>query len=238
MAFALEQVSDYILAMTRHHDPLLAEMEQRAEAEGFPIIGPHVGPWLYTLTRLIGATRVYELGSGYGYSTWYFCKAVQENSGGAGTSARGDAADKSVHPTEEAGRSAGPTVVHTVWDAQLSSDARANLTRAGFAEFTTFIEGEAVAALTAADGGWDIIFMDIDKEGYAAALPVIEQKLRPGGLLLVDNLIWSGKVADATDTRSSTEGIRRLTTMLRDSPRWELLILPLRDGLGVARFVG
>src|SRR5688572_12393907 len=108
------QMLDYILAQTRHHDPLLTEMEERAAAEGFPIIGPLVGPWLYSLTRLIGGQRVFELGSGYGYSTWYFCKAVQDGGGG--------------------------TVVHTVWDAKLSADAKENLTRAGFAGITQFIE--------------------------------------------------------------------------------------------------
>jgi caffeoyl-CoA O-methyltransferase len=224
-------VADYIMRMTRHEDPLLVEMEARAEAERFPIIGPHVGPWLYTFTRMLNATRVFELGSGYGYSTWYFCKAVQENSR-AGTPAG------QIGAAGEAVKSAGPTVVHTVWDAQLSADARTNLTRAGFAGFTQFIEGEAVAALREAEGQWDIIFMDIDKEGYPAAVEVIEEKLRPGGLLLVDNLLWSGTVADEVDQRPSTQAIRRITEMLRDSPRWELLMLPLRDGLGVARFVG
>ena len=212
------EVLDYVLAQTRFHDPLLTEMEARAEAEGFPIIGPLVGPWLYTLTRLVGGRRVFELGSGFGYSTWYFCKAVVDGGGGE--------------------------VVHTVWDAQLSADAHDNLTRAGFGDTVGFIEGEAVAALRAAEPGWDVIFMDIDKEGYPGALPVIEDKLRPGGLLLVDNVLWSGTVLprrtahDPEDTRPSTQAIRELTRLLRESPRWELLILPLRDGVAVARFRG
>jgi caffeoyl-CoA O-methyltransferase len=224
---------DYILAQTRFDDPLLAEMEERAEREGFPIIGPLVGPWLYTLTRLSGGQRVFELGSGYGYSTWYFCKAVQDNA--QLTKAAGAAVDEAGWT--DAGSSC-PRVVHTVWDAQLSADAKDNLSRAGLADFTQFIEGEAVAALNEAEGGWDVIFMDIDKEGYPGALPVIEQKLRPGGLLLTDNMIWSGTVADPADTRESTQAIRELTHLLRESPRWELLILPLRDGVAVARFRG
>jgi predicted O-methyltransferase YrrM len=206
------EILDYILAQTRHDDPLLTDMEERAAREGFPIIGAHVGPWLYTLTRLIGGRRVFELGSGYGYSTWYFCKAVKDEGGGE--------------------------VVHTVWDAQLSADAQANLRAAGFADFTRFIEGEAVEALRGAEPGWDVIFMDIDKEGYPAALPVVEEKLRPGGLFIVDNMIWSGKVMDDADQRESTIAIRELTRRLRESPRWELLILPLRDGVAVARFRG
>jgi predicted O-methyltransferase YrrM len=207
------QVLDYILAQTRFDNPLLTEMEERAAVEGFPIIGPLVGPWLYTLSRMIDAAAVYELGSGYGYSTWYFCKAVQDGGGGE--------------------------VVHTVWDAKLSADAKHNLTRAGFADIVQFVEGEAVEALrNEEESNWDIIFMDIDKEGYPAALPVIEDKLRKGGLLIVDNLVWSGAVADESDQRASTQGIRELTRLLRESPRWELLILPLRDGVGVCRFLG
>jgi predicted O-methyltransferase YrrM len=227
------ELLDYVLAQTRFDDPLLAEMEERAAREGFPIIGPLVGPWLYTLTRLIGGQRVFELGSGYGYSTWYFCKAVQD---GAAALRSANAAVDEAGWTDAGGNCA--QVVHTVWDAQLSADAKANLARAGFADFTQFIEGEAVAALSAAEGGWDVIFMDIDKEGYPSALPVIEDKLRPGGLLITDNIIWSGTVADPSDTRESTVAIRELTRRLRESPRWELLILPLRDGVAVARFRG
>jgi predicted O-methyltransferase YrrM len=227
------EILDYVLAHTRFDDPLLTEMEERASREGFPIIGPLVGPWLYTLTRMVGAQRVFELGSGYGYSTWYFCKAVQDNA--AAVRAENAAVDEAGW-TDADGNCA--KVVHTVWDVQLSADAKENLRRAGFAEFNQFIEGEAVAALKDAEGGWDVIFMDIDKEGYPGALPVIEGKLRPGGLLITDNMIWSGTVMDDADQRPSTQAIRELTRMLRESPRWELLILPLRDGVAVARFRG
>ncbi len=211
------QIADYIERVTRFDDPLLIEMEQRAQREQFPIIGPHVGPWLHFFTRLTGAKRVYELGSGYGYSTWFFCRGVADNlavNGGNGE------------------------VVHTVWDSQLSADARGNLDRAGFGGLVRYIDGEAVAALQQEAAGWDIIFMDIDKEGYPAALDVIEQKLRPGGMLIVDNLLWSGTVADETDQRPSTVGIRELTQRLRQDASWELLLLPLRDGVGFARWKG
>lgn len=219
-----EAVYSYIEGQTRLADPLLDEMEARAAREGFPIIGAQVGCWLHALTRLTGARRVYELGSGYGYSTWYFCKAVLENAQSAASSGGG-----SPSP---------PKVVHTVWDSQLSADARQNLARGGYAGICEFVDGEAVAALTAAEPGWDIIFMDIDKEGYPAAIPVIEQKLRPGGLLLVDNVLWSGSVVDPADMRASTEGIRAMSAYLSGSPRWDWLILPLRDGLGIGLFGG
>jgi caffeoyl-CoA O-methyltransferase len=214
------EITDYILRQTRFEDVVLYEMEERAQREGFPIISPIVGPWLHLFTRMTGARRVYELGSGFGYSTWYFADAVRQNLVDAGES------------TDSA------RVVHTVWDAQLSADAQVNLERAGLLALVEFHVSEAVGALREAPGGWDIVFMDIDKEGYPGALPVIEEKLRPGGLLLVDNMLWSGTLEDKTDERPSTAGIRELNAMLRTSPRWQYVVLPLRDGLGVAWFKG
>jgi caffeoyl-CoA O-methyltransferase len=199
----------YLFEHTRFDAPLLREMEARARPAGFPIIGPLVGPWLYTLTALAGARRVIELGSGFGYSTWYFASALRDLGGG--------------------------TVTHTVWDEQLSAEAREWLGRAGLLDYCEFHVGEAVAALTAMEPGFDVVFLDIDKEGYPAALEVIEQKLRPGGLLLTDNVLWSGRVLDDDDQKPATQAVRLFNDRLAASPRWDYLINPLRDGLGVAR---
>jgi len=207
-----ENVYHYIAEHTRFDDPLILEMEQRGRRDGFPIIGPLVGPWLYFFTRLTNAKRVWELGSGFGYSTWYFASAVRDNGGG--------------------------TVTHTVWDKSLSVEARDWLGKAGLLDYCEFHVSEAVTVFRETEPGVDVVFMDIDKEGYAAALAVIEQKLRPGGLLLTDNVLWDGRVTDAENKEHSTEAIREFNDALRDSPRWQYLVNPLRDGLGVARFGG
>ncbi len=203
-----DDVARYIADHTAIDDPLLREMEQRAGRDRFPIIGPVVGPWLYSLTRMVGARRVFELGSGFGYSTWYFASALRD--GG------------------------GQMVTHTVWDQALSDEAGQWLERAGLLGYCDFIVSESTLALSEAEPGLDVIFMDIDKEGYAAALTIIEQKLRPGGLLLVDNVLWDGKVADDRDGDEATVAIRRLNEYLSASEGWDYLIVPLRDGLGVA----
>ncbi|MCH7471338.1 O-methyltransferase [bacterium] len=212
-----DEVYQYIEQHTRFGDPLLAEMEERAAREDFPIIGPLVGPWLYFFTRLIGARRVFELGSGFGYSTWYFAKAVADNAASANEPA------------------SNGLVTHTVWDENLSAAAQENMARAGLTHVCEFILGEAVEALRKVEPGIDIIFMDINKEGYPAAIPVIEEKLRRGGLLLVDNVIWSGAVTDPSDQRESTRAIREMMGMLSASASWQLLVNPLRDGVAVAR---
>ncbi len=189
--------------------PVLQEMEAYARAHRFPIVGPVVGQLFYLLTRARGARRVFELGSGYGYSTAWFGMGVRDNGGGE--------------------------VYHVVWDDALSQSARGHLERLGLVSIVRFRVGEAVAALRAADGRFDIIFSDIDKEGYPASLPVIKQRLQPGGLLLVDNMFWNGKVVDRRATDADTEAIRAFTRAVFDDPEFVSTIVPLRDGVLVAR---
>lgn len=212
MEFIANELLAYIEARTRLADPILAEMEERARRDHFPIIGPVSGAWLYFFARLINAERVFEMGSGYGYSTWYFAKAMDDQGRGY--------------------------VKHTVWDKDLSDEAKRWLDRAGLVVYCDFEVSESILALEASEPGNDLIFMDIDKEAYPDALPVIESKLRAGGLLLVDNTLRAGRVLDAADQSDATNGVRRMNDYLHRSSHWEYLISPLHDGLGIARFKG
>ena len=191
--------------------PAMMAMEAEAEQTNFPIIGPAAGYFCYLITRLSGARSVFELGSGFGYSTAWFARAVKENGGG--------------------------TVYHTVWDEKLSRRARAHLAALGLSDLVTFRVGEAVAALREADGPFDLVFNDIDKNGYVASLPVIKSRLRRGGVLIVDNLLWSGRIFDASDSSSSTAGIREFTVKVTSDPEWIASIVPIRDGLLVAQLL-
>jgi predicted O-methyltransferase YrrM len=206
------QVAAYLDRLLPPRDPLTLAMEAEAKATDFPIIGPATGHLCYLLARLVGARVVFELGSGFGYSTAWFARAVRENGGG--------------------------TVHHVVWDEGLSARARDYLATLGLAEEVSFHVGEAVETLRGFAGAVDLVFNDIDKHGYPAALPVIEAKLRPGGLLIADNLLWSGKIFDPADTSRDTEGIRRFTELVATSSRWISSIVPIRDGVLVARFGG
>jgi predicted O-methyltransferase YrrM len=183
-------------------------MEAYARAQNFPIIGPVVGHLCYQLARTIAARQVFEMGSGFGYSTAFFARAVAENGGGM------------VH--------------HVVWDDALSAQARGHLRTLGFGDGITYHVGEAIEVLQSQDGPFDLIFNDIDKHAYPASLPVIEQKLRPGGLLIVDNMLWSGRIFNAADSSPDTTGVRALTTLLTTSPRWTTSVIPIRDGVVVA----
>jgi caffeoyl-CoA O-methyltransferase len=194
------------LVPTRH--PELARMEAYAREHDFPIIGPASGQCCYVLSRLAGARRVFELGSGYGYSTAWFARAVMENGGGE------------VH--------------HVVWDQDLSDRARKHLAAIGVDGVVRFHVSEAVETLRATPGQWDVIFMDIDKRGYPDAVPLIAERLRKGGILIVDNMLWSGRVFDAADRSVDTEAIRRATERLTRSPEWISTLVPIRDGLLVS----
>ncbi len=205
------ELASYLDGLVPPRPPAMMAMEAEAERTNFPIIGPAAGYFCYLITRLTGARSVFELGSGFGYSTAWFARAVQENGGGI------------VH--------------HTVWDEKLSRRARAHLAALGLSDLVTFRVGEAVAALREADGPFDLVFNDIDKDGYVASLPVIKSRLRSGGVLIVDNLLWSGRIFDSSDSSSSTAGIREFTKHVTSDPEWAASIVPIRDGLLVAQLV-
>ena len=203
-----ESLDRYLEGLVPARGEELAKMEGEARRSGFPIIGPTCGHFCYLVTRLIGARQVFEMGSGYGYSTAWFARAVQENGGGR--------------------------VVHTVWEAALSQKARAHLATLGYADIVEYRVAEAAAELRRTDGAFDLVFLDIDKEGYPAALDVIEDKLRPGGVLLADNMLLSGSILKDGDRSPRTQAVREFTRRIMEGDRWIGSIVPQRDGLLLA----
>jgi len=201
-------VQRHLVSLVPAREPEMRGMEADAAATGFPIIGPAAGQVCYQIARIAMARRVFELGSGYGYSTAWFARAVRENGGGE--------------------------VFHAVWDEALSMRARNHLAQLGLADFVRFHVGEAVAALAAAEGAFDLIFNDIDKQGYPDSLPVIEAKLRPGGVLIADNALFHGRVFEDADQTPATRGVREFVRRLTTDPGWITSVLPVRDGLLVA----
>jgi predicted O-methyltransferase YrrM len=182
-------------------------MEAYGREQGFPLIGPLVGRLLWMLARTAGAKRVFECGSGYGYSAMWFADAV------------------------------GPDgeVFLTDGSAENVERARDFLGRAGLADRCRFLEGEAVSLLGETEGPFDVILVDIDKEGYPGSLDVTVGKLRSGGLLVTDNVLWSGRVADEEPDSYATGAIQEHNRLLYAHPDLDTVILPLRDGVAVCR---
>jgi len=211
-ALLAPQLNEYLERLVPSRPAEMQAMEAYAKETRFPIIGPVAGHFCYLLARMTGARRIFEMGSGFGYSTAWFARAVKENGGG--------------------------TVYHVVWDEALSRRARTHLRTLGFDGVVDYHVGEAVQTLRQTAGTFDLIFNDIDKEGYPASLPVVTEKLHPGGVLIVDNMFWHGQIFDANDRTEETEGVRRLTALIASDPGWISSIVPHRDGLLVAYRAG
>ncbi len=203
-----DRVQEYVISLVPPRAPVLQEMERVADETNFPIVGPPSGQLCYLLARAIGARRVFELGSGYGYSTAWFCRAVKENGGGE--------------------------VYHVVWSDELSSKARKYLGDMGYSDIVQFHVSEAIAALKGTPGPFDLIFNDINKDGYPESLPVIKQKLRSGGLLIIDNMLMSGAIFNPDDRSAANEGVRKFTADITQDPDFIVSLVPVRDGLIVA----
>lgn len=200
------------LVKAQHVDPVLDDMERRAEAHGFPIVGRAVGRFLEIQARMVAARRVVELGSGYGYSAYWFAGAV------------------------------GPDgeVVCTDGDAANAALGEQYLRRAGRWAPVRYHVGDALEGLAAVDGEVDVVYCDIDKDGYPDAWAAAAERLRVGGVFLCDNVLWDGRVAglrpDTGDQsrEAVTDAIVRMTREVAQDPRYVSAINPVRDGVLVA----
>ncbi|MGH2589912.1 MAG: O-methyltransferase [Actinomycetota bacterium] len=205
------RIEEYMRSLLgRYDEPVLLEMEAEGAERGFPIVGRLVGVTLELLARSVGARRVFELGSGFGYSAYWFARAV----GPAGE----------VHGTDG--------------DPENEPKALAYLSRAGIAESLRWHVGDAVSSLNGTDGEFDVVYCDIDKPGYPDAWRAASERIRVGGLYLCDNVLWSGAVADPDGDhgrdRTTTEAILEHNRLIADDERYVSSIVPTRDGVFVA----
>lgn len=201
-----EPVEDYLAGLLPSSDPVLREMEAYAEKHDFPIVGPQVGRLLELVARMVGARTVVELGSGFGYSAAWFLRGMEPR----GT----------LHLTDTS--------------PDHREMARDYLGRMGFGKRVRFHVGDALDLLPDLPvERADILFMDIDKEGYPAAHRKFASRLKAGAWVVVDNLLWSGLVATG-DRSPATRAIREFTRLMLRDLRFQTTILPVRDGVGLA----
>jgi caffeoyl-CoA O-methyltransferase len=205
------RVEDYMRSLlTRYDEPVLLEMEAEGKERGFPIVGRLVGVTVELLARSVAARRVFELGSGFGYSAYWFSRAV-----GPGGEVHGTDGD----PANEA-------------------KALEYLSRAGLAEPIRWHVGDAVTSLGAVEGEFDVVYNDIDKDGYPDAWRAASDRIRVGGLYLCDNVLWSGRVADPEGDhghdRKTTDAILEHNRSIAEDERFVSSIVPTRDGVMVA----
>jgi predicted O-methyltransferase YrrM len=200
------QVEEYMASLQAQHDePVLLEMEQEGRERDFPIVERNVGVTLEVLARAIGARRVMELGSGFGYSAYWFARAV--------------GADGEVHCTDG--------------DPANAAKAEDYLTRAGLWDRVTYHVGDAVEQMASVDREFDVVYDDIDKHGYPDAWRAGRERIRVGGLYICDNVLWSGRVVEPNPDRN-TSAILEHNQLIADDDRFINTIVPTRDGVYVA----
>jgi caffeoyl-CoA O-methyltransferase len=199
-------VEKYMDKLLPKRDAVLTEMEQYAKERSIPIIGPASGRLLYLLAQMSGAKRIFEMGSAIGYSTIWLARA-------AGPDAQ---------------------IYYTDGDSENAARARDNFCRGGVEDRIKLLVGDAVELIDTVTGDFDLIFIDVDKPQYPAALGKALPRLRSGGLLITDNVLWSGRTArPAKDVR--TRAIQKFNKMIYASTELFPVIVPLRDGVAVCR---
>jgi caffeoyl-CoA O-methyltransferase len=200
------RVEAYMAArLSRFDEPVLLEMEAEGAARNFPIVGRNVGVTLEVLSRSIVAHRVIELGSGFGYSGYWHARAIGQHG--------------ELHLTDG--------------DPENERKAKDYLGRAGLWDRVTYHVGDAVTSMNALDGEFDVVYCDIDKDGYPDAWRAARERVRVGGLYVCDNVLWSGRVADV-EPDDTTQAILEHNALIADDERYLSTIVPTRDGVMVA----
>jgi caffeoyl-CoA O-methyltransferase len=203
MQIVNDGIEDYIRGLlVRYDEPVLLDMEAHAAEHGFPIVGRMCGVTIEMLTRAVSAQRVFELGSGFGYSAYWFARAT----GPAGE----------IHLTDG--------------DAANEVKARGYLSRSGAWDRVTFHVGDALTSFAEVDGNFDVVYCDVDKTGYPDCWRAACDRIRIGGLWMCDNTLWSGRVLDA-DRDENTLAIDEHNRLVASDDRYVSIIVPLRDGL-------
>lgn len=200
------KIEKYLDSLLPRRDAVLAEMERYAGQRDIPIIGPACGRLLYLLAQISKAKRIFEMGSAIGYSTIWLARA------------------------------AGPQaeIYYTDGDPANARRARENFRRAGVEGRIQLLVGDAVKLIDQVPGKFDLIFIDVNKSQYPAALRKALPQLRSGGLLLTDNVLWYGRVVRRPAT-AETRAILQFNRMVYSSRELFPAIVPLRDGVAVCR---
>lgn len=205
MSDLLPQLDRYLKRQTPARHPEMVKMEAYAKRHDFPFIGPEVGRILYQSAALNKARRVFELGSGYGYSAFWFALA----------------------------RGANIEINLTDFETENLDRAKEHFRAAKLKSKFRYHQGDALDSLKKSSGKFDIILNDIHKIHYPAVAKAAVPKLNTGGLLISDNIIWSGKVYSGARDKE-TQGVKEYTRKVFEDKRLWTTILPIRDGVAVS----
>jgi predicted O-methyltransferase YrrM len=214
MTVDASDIHAYLLAHSLREPPALGAIRHQTSTHPFAYMQmpPESAQFLQLVVRLMAARRGIELGTFTGYSAVALALALPE----------------------------GGRLVSCDISAKVAAVARGHAERAGIADRIEFRVGPALDALdgmiaAGEDGRFDFILIDADKANYDGYYERGLVLLRPGGVVAIDNVLWSGTVADPADTDPSTEALRALNDKIARDDRVDVSMLPLGDGLTLAR---
>jgi len=198
-------IENYINNLYPSDDPILDEMEKLAEELEFPIVGRLTGRLLYQIAMMVKPKKILELGSGFGYSAYWFSKSIGDE---------------------------GNVVCTEISEDNLKL-AQTFIDKTGLNTKIKFYAGNALKLIEKFDCKFDIIFNDIDKQYYLEVIDKAYNKLREGGLLISDNSLWRGRVVYPDDTEA-TQNIIEYNRLITRDPRFLTTIIPTRTDDGIS----
>jgi predicted O-methyltransferase YrrM len=206
-----DAVERYLSGLNRLADSILRDIAEDGARQDLPLVDAEVGALLRVLAVSIGASRVLEIGTAIGYSGIWLADALP----------------------------AGGMLLTLEMNPDRARIARANFSRAGLTDRASVIVGDAHTTLTKVSGPFDLIFQDGDKGLYVPMLDRLVDILRPGGLLVTDNVLWDGEVVPGFITEpkrepKDTRAIAEYNERLNAHPRLMTATVPLRDGVAIS----
>ena len=198
-------IESYLKKLAPLPHPVLEEMEKLGAERKFPLVGPLVGRLLVSLMQFGHVHTVLECGSGFGYSAMWMALALSENA----------------------------RITCIEYDDKNIKLAKKFFDKAELSHKVSFLQGNALEIVPTLTQTYDVIINDVDKAQYPSLLPFLVKRLRVGGMLITDNVLWSGKVTqEAAD--EATAAIQKYNEMLIAEEKLWTTIIPLRDGLSLS----
>lgn len=205
-----DEIQDYCESVSSKESKLLNELNRTTYLKFIHprmLSGSFQGRFLSMISKMISPKRILEIGTYTGYSALCLAEGLQK----------------------------GGTLLTIEKQEELIPVIEEYISKSGNGDVIQARIGDAMEILPSLSPGYDLIFLDADKERYPDYLPLIINLIRPGGIILIDNMLWEGKVLDKTLTDEQTVNIRRTTEAMRNDDRLEQVLIPLRDGLMMVR---
>ena len=212
MDFISEKIAEYLSQNSEKEPEILSKLNQETHQKVLQprMLSGHIqGRFLSLISKIKSPLHILEIGTYTGYGT--LCLA------------EGLAADGKIFTIDR--------------NEELLKIQNKYFEKSGNRDKIVQLTGNAVDILNDLNQTFDIIFIDADKENYVNYFEIVSEKLNPNGIIISDNVLWSGKVVDINNNDEETNTLKKFNKTLHDDTRFETVILPLRDGISISRLI-